>query len=282
MTRVPLTVWRTLAMIAVTVVAWAPARADAQTATAEQQFNTICLPCHTIGEGRRVGPDLQGVGQRRTVQWLLAFISSPQKMISSGDPVAVQLQREYTVVMPDLPLSQDAVREILAYIESGVRTRSLAAVPERTATPEDIRRGQDLFQGHLRFSNGGPTCNSCHHVRNDAVIGGGVLARELTAVFGRLGAPGIQAILGRPPFPVMEAAYRDKALTADEVFALVSFLQDADQHQAFQQPRDYGVRLLYSGAGGFAVLMGLFALFGRRRRKHPVFHDVFERQIRSQ
>ena len=151
----------------------------------------------------------------------------------------------------------------------------------RAATPEDIRKGQGLFQGTIRFANVGPACNSCHHVRNDAVIGGGVLARELTTVFGRLGAPGVQAILGRAPFPVMEQAYMGRALTEDEVVALVGFLQEADRQQAFQQPRDYGFKLFYSGTAGFVGLMGLYALFGRGRKKHPVNHKIFERQVKT-
>lgn len=281
MTRGVLAVGRALTTTAVVLVAWPPADAGAQ-AGGEARFEALCAVCHTIGGDRLVGPDLKDVTVRRSEEWLLAYMASPQRMIDSGDPVAVQLQEEYGLVMPDFPLPEAEIKEILAYIATGGNAGSAApAVPRRAATPEDIRLGQDLFQGHVRLSNGGPTCNSCHHVRNDAVIGGGVLAVELTAVFGRMGAPGIQAILGSPPFPVMEAAYRDKALTDDEVFALVSFLQDADQHQAFQQPRDYGFRLLYSGVGGFVVLMGLFALFGRRRRKHPVYQDVFERQIRT-
>jgi len=201
-------------------------------------------------------------------------------MIQSGDPRAVARFAEFNkVVMPDAPYSEDAIKEILAYIKSDPSPPAVA--PTRPATPDDVFRGQELFQGHLRFLNGGPPCNSCHHVKNDAVIGGGVLAKELTSVFASMGAPGIQAILGKPPFPVMDEAYRDRPLTDDEVFAMVGFLQDADQHQAFQQPRDYGFRLFYSGAGVFVVLMGLCALFGRRRKQYPVNHQIFERQVRT-
>ncbi|MEO8519858.1 MAG: cytochrome c [Acidobacteriota bacterium] len=280
MTSGVLAVGRVLATIAVVLLAWAPIKAHAQTGA--ERFAAVCIPCHTIGGGRGVGPDLKGVNERRSAEWLLAYMTSPQKMISSGDPVAVQLHKEYTIVMPDFGLSPTEIREVLAYIASASGAPPTApAAPQRAATPEDIHLGQDLFQGHVRLSNGGPACNSCHDVRNDAVIGGGILAVELTAVFGRVGASGIHAILGSPPFPVMQAAYRLHPLIDDEIFALVSFLKDADQHQAFQHPRDYGLRLFYTGLIGFAVLMALFALFGRRRRKHPVFGDVFERQIRT-
>lgn len=267
--------------VAATLVILAPVIAGAQAGIGEEKFNAVCAACHTIGAGRRVGPDLQGVQERRSENWLLSFIRSPQQMISAGDPVAIQLEQEFKMVMPDPPVSADEIKEILTFIRTGGGGQSAAQVPERVATPDDVLRGQSFFQGSLRFANGGPTCNSCHHVRNDAVIGGGVLAKDLTAVFGRMGGPGIHAILGSPPFPVMEEAYRARPLTDDEVFALVAFLEDADQHQAFQQPRDYGFRLVYSGCASFAVLAGAYWLFGRRRKKLPVNHEIFDRQVKT-
>ena len=50
-------------------------------------------------------------------------------------------------------------------------------------------------------------------VNNDAVIGGGILASELTSVFSRMGDPAVRSILGNAPFPVMKTAYLDKPLT---------------------------------------------------------------------
>ncbi|MCC7133858.1 MAG: cytochrome c [Gemmatimonadales bacterium] len=266
---------------AITAAAGIPAEATAQTLTAADRFSKLCAACHTIGGGRLAGPDLKGIHERRSEEWLLRFVTSPQKMISAGDTIAVRLQKEFTLVMPDPAYSKAELQEILAYIKAGGSGPAVAAAPQRAATPEDIRKGQELFQGIVRLESGGPACNSCHHVRNDAVIGGGVLAKELTSVFGRLGGVGIQGILGKPPFPVMEEAYRDRPLRDDEVFALVSFLQDADRQQAFQQPRDYGFRLVYSGAGGFVVLLAAFWVIGRRRKTHPVNRAIFDRQVRS-
>lgn len=266
---------------AVTAVAGNPAAAGAQTLTAADRYSRLCATCHTIGGGRLVGPDLKGVHDRRSEAWLLRFVASPQKMIQAGDTIAIRLQQEFTMVMPDPPYSSAELQEILDYIKSGGSGSAVAAAPGRAATPEDVRQGQEIFQGSLRLSRGGPACNSCHHVRNDAVIGGGVLAKELTSVFGRLGGAGIQGILGKPPFPVMEEAYRDRPLSDVEVFALVSFLQEADRQQAFQQPRDYGFKLVYSGTAGFAVLLAVFWVVGRRRKTHPVNRAIFDRQVKS-
>ena len=273
-----------IAAVAVVLTAQvAPARAE----DGETMFKTICLACHTIGAGKRVGPDLKGVHEKRSEDWLVKFIKSSTKMIQSGDPDAVAIYEEYEKVpMPDAPYSEDQIKVIIAYIKKVSDEGTVVDLPQqaaqREATPEDIERGRQMFQGRLRFKKGGPACNSCHDVKDDAVIGGGVLAKELTTVFSRVGAPGVAAVLGKPPFPVMSAAYNGRALEEDEVFALVSFLQEADKQKAFQQPRDYGMRLFGSGVVGLVVLMGFFSLIWGRRKKQSVNQAIYDRQVKSQ
>src|SRR3970040_1158488 len=62
----------------------------------EVEFQTFCVACHTIGAGRLVGPDLAGVHERRSEQWLERFVASAQSMIESGDPDAVAVYEEYS------------------------------------------------------------------------------------------------------------------------------------------------------------------------------------------
>jgi len=261
----------------------------------EQLFKSACAVCHTIGSGRLVGPDLIGIHDKRPEQWLQKFVKSSQTVINSGDTDAIALFEEYNKLpMPDPPITDDQIREVLSYIkavslkqsesETPVQMEAQQIVAEEFSTPpgeEDIARGQELFQGTIKFNNGGPTCNACHDVRNDAVIGGGILAAELTTVFSRMGGTGVRAILGSPPFPVMQAAYADKALTQDEIVSLISFLQHADKEQFYQQPRDYGVGLFLSGAVGTIILYLLSSLLWRGRRKGSVNQTIFDRQVRS-
>ena len=54
-------------------------------------FSRKCTACHTYGRGVLVGPDLKGVTERHTRQWLTAWISSSETVIRSGDPAAVAL-----------------------------------------------------------------------------------------------------------------------------------------------------------------------------------------------
>ncbi len=205
--------------------------------------------------------------------------------------------RDIVVYMKKLygEADEDAQLARLAEIESAAAATSSSAVPavpadgESTATAgvkapaqADILRGQDLFQGKIRFQKGGPSCIACHHVKNDAVIGGGVLAKDLTKVFTRMGGTGVQAILGQPPFPVMEQAYKDRLLTQDEVDSVIAFLQHADQESLMQKPRDYGRRLVVVGGAGAVLLVAAYSLVWGRRKKKKVNQDVFDRQIKSE
>ncbi len=275
---------------------------------AEAFQNGVCNACHTIGGGRLVGPDLAGINQRRSRDWLVSFIRSPQSVIQNGDPNAVALLDEYNgILMPDAPISQDEILAILSYIAarstdtaSAESAPAIENVPVSVVLPatsdeppsymeesmeedtqEQIALGQALFQGEVRFENGGPTCNACHDIADDAVIGGGILARELTDVFIRMGGPGLQAILGRPPFPVMEAAYADQPLTEQEKTALVAVLRRAAESSARHMPRDYGLGLFTSGIAGAVFIFGSCSLIWRGRKKRSVNQSIFDRQIKS-
>lgn len=273
---------RMLAVLAV-LVGWSSA-GTAWAATGEENFTKLCAACHMIGGGKLVGPDLAGVSKRRSEEWLLKFIKSPKAMIDAGDVDAVALFKEFNLVMPDAAYSEAEIKDVIAFIATksgGAVAAKVEPPPVREATPAEIEKGRDLFQGVLRLKNGGAPCNSCHHVKNDAVIGGGVLAKELTTVFSTVGGPGINAILGKPPFPVMAQAYNDRPLTQEEVTALVGFLQDANKRHELQQPRDFGFRLMWSGAAGLIPLMGLFSLVWRRRKVAPVNEKIFDRQVKG-
>lgn len=264
------------------VVAAMLSASPAAVADGKKLFEGICKACHTIGGGKRIGPDLAGATKRHTKAWLQRFIKSSQTVIKSGDPAAVKLFAQFNkMIMPDAPYTPAQISDVIEYIASG-GTQAAPAAPLRAATPAEIAIGRELFQGKRRLANGGPACNSCHHVKNDAVIGGGVLAKDLTTVFTRLGGgSGVASIIGKPPFPVMSAAYKDVALKRDEIIALVGFLKDADSKHAFQQPRDYGARLALSGVGVFVGLLLLYGLIWLRRKKRSVNHDIYERQISS-
>jgi protein SCO1 len=83
----------------------------------EALYKRICAGCHTVGKGDKVGPDLAGVGNRRDRDWLLRFISNPEKLRSQQDPIALGLVASFpTVRMPPLGVSPRDAGDLLAYV----------------------------------------------------------------------------------------------------------------------------------------------------------------------
>lgn len=265
---------------------------EATTALAEDGkaiFEGKCAACHSIGKGRLLGPDLAGVSDRRPEDWLIKFIKSPDAVLKSGDAAAKALFDEYKMPMPDQALSDGQIKDVLAHIKTAGGAPAASgpaaaaqAKPVAEAHPEDIQRGQALFEGKLAFAGGGPSCNACHHVTSESTLGGGILASELTLVFSRMGQEGVRAILGSSPFPVMQAAYAGKQFSEDEVRALVGFLQHVDKEHSRHMPVEYGWRMLSAGVGGVLVLLVIYSLAGRRRKKRSVNQDIYDRQVKSE
>jgi len=118
-----------------------------------------------------IGPDLANVRDRQSDDWLISFIRSSQKVIKSGDPYATALFEEYNqVIMPDPMISDAEIMAILDYIteksKSGGQAAEYVSIIE-DATPEDLKNGKDLFEGRVRFANGGPSCISCYNGQSD-------------------------------------------------------------------------------------------------------------------
>lgn len=118
--------WREILLLLSLSLVWAGAAALAQAAPPAQSakegqaiFQEKCAACHTIGGGKRVGPDLQGVTARRDRAWLMRWIKAPDLMLAAGDPIATQLLKEYNnVPMPNLRLTDPQVEALIAYLEN--------------------------------------------------------------------------------------------------------------------------------------------------------------------
>ena len=91
-------------------------------------FKQMCAPCHTIGGGRHVGPDLKGVADRRSHDWLVDFIMSPANMLAREDPDALALAASFPgVTMPSLGLGKTTAEDVISYLRNEA-SRSSAIV----------------------------------------------------------------------------------------------------------------------------------------------------------
>ena len=96
-------------------------------------FLKACAACHTVGMGRHIGPDLEGITSRRTQDWIVRYMVAPDKMRHQNDPIAASLRRQFPgVLMPNLGLGETDARDVIAYLKA--QTKRLSA-GDQTARP---------------------------------------------------------------------------------------------------------------------------------------------------
>jgi mono/diheme cytochrome c family protein len=82
-----------------------------------------CYMCHRIGDGRAAGPDLFGVTERRTVEWLTNFLKSTSSMLGS-DPIAQALLEEYNHQrMPDFTFTDQQIQSLIHYLQDSTNRK---------------------------------------------------------------------------------------------------------------------------------------------------------------
>lgn len=79
-------------------------------------YNANCAACHKL-DRKMIGPALQGITERRDLDWLVKWIKNNQELRESGDATANAIFEEYNgSVMPAFPgLSDQDIMDILAY-----------------------------------------------------------------------------------------------------------------------------------------------------------------------
>jgi len=231
-------------------------------------FAEKCATCHSIGGGRKVGPDLLGVNQRRTQEWVENFIKSPSTAIDGGDPVANQLFKEYGIRMPELGLNASDISGLWAYLSActekgGCQPVSLGPKWGTDGNADEIASGKALFFGENRFAKGGAPCFICHNVRDAAVMGGGTLGPDLTFVYARLGERDLEPQLAGMTTPVMNAVYAATPLTDTERFELKSYFAQLSRNGTPSRKEN---NFLWLGLEGMGLALGGFVLaWGRNR-----------------
>lgn len=117
-------------------------------ASGESIFKTNCKTCHEIWKVR-IGPALNGVTERRSVEWLIPWIKNSQAMIAAGDETAVALWEEYNqTVMTAYPsFSDEDILATLAYIKA--ETAKGEPVEETVVTTAGEGGGDAISSSYL-------------------------------------------------------------------------------------------------------------------------------------
>lgn len=246
------------------------ARADSGKELFEQQ----CAGCHTIGGGDSGGPDLKGITAKRPAEWLVRVIAEPDKLTAEKDATQLELIKKYGMEMPNVGISQDDARKIVSFLQegkgaagadttAGAGASTASEAPKQAevvVTPELLATGRALFTGKQPFANGGAACVSCHALRYPG-INGGVLAADLTGLYGKMGENGVRGVLKSLSFPVMKKIYAERPLNDEEITALTALFKDAaaKEHKASDP---YPL----AGLGFFALCIVAAILFKRRIR----------------
>lgn len=234
---------------------------------AAMYFQNKCMSCHTVGLGDDVGPDLKGVTKRRDKKWLIRFIQESQTLVEEGDPIANELFVKYkNKKMPDQEISDDEVEEILQYIDSGKVKAAVEKLKSALdANPFEIEKGRKLFVGDLSFSNGGPSCLSCHTAGDAGYLGGGGLGPDLTNVYTSYNDKGLSKVIRKVNFPTMVRLYKKHPLKDDEAYQVKSYLWSVDR--AKKEDHGYAKKFFFLGLIGFILVLGIFDLTWKGRIK---------------
>jgi nitrite reductase (NO-forming) len=78
-------------------------------------FESKCLACHSLGQGKKLGPDLAGVTKHRKDDWLTRWLKSPEEMLKTDEHAKAMLKEYNNIPMPNQSLTDTEIRQFLKY-----------------------------------------------------------------------------------------------------------------------------------------------------------------------
>jgi|GEM_PF-16049 len=158
-------------------------------------FDRMCVGCHSVGGGPRVGPDLAHIGEKRTTEWLKEWMKDPMAMVAKDADAKAVYEKWNKVPMPPQGLTDTQVNQVFAYIaaNSGPAKTPVLTMTDTNGLPVNLGAGG---------SKDGD--------------------------FGPPQGPEIEAVLTSPPFvpPAPDRDYPAKVIVHLEVLELVKPISD--------------------------------------------------------
>lgn len=174
-----------------------------------------------------------------------------------------RLLRSAGILIVDVQWRRSALAflTVVAAISIGRAEAQNTALPSPVGTGSpDI--GRALFQGQIRFKNGGPPCGACHRFAGLPFPNGGSMGPDLTNEYSRLGPDGLSAALETLYFPTMVPLFASHPLTADEQTDLAAFIKTGTRQRG-EMPVAAGLGV--TAIIGLLILAAITWIAGRRR-----------------
>jgi nitrite reductase (NO-forming) len=92
-----------------------PAPNEPEAVQGKLAFESKCLACHSVGQGKKLGPDLLGVTKRRSDGWLAKWLKAPEKMLETDADAKAMLKEFNNIPMPNQSLSDAEIRQYIKY-----------------------------------------------------------------------------------------------------------------------------------------------------------------------
>jgi cytochrome c oxidase cbb3-type subunit 3 len=110
---------------------------DDAVAKGEQVFQAICSVCHKMGE-QVIGPDLTGIHDRRSPEWIKGFIKNSAKMIAAGDKDAVEVFEKFNktqMLAFESTLAEADLDAVVAYLKGAKAPVAVVTPPTPITDP---------------------------------------------------------------------------------------------------------------------------------------------------
>jgi nitrite reductase (NO-forming) len=88
---------------------------DPEALRGKTDFESKCFACHSMGHGKKLGPDLAGVTRHRDDQWLTRWLKSPETMLKTDEHAKAMLKEHNNIPMPNQNLTDAEIRQYIKY-----------------------------------------------------------------------------------------------------------------------------------------------------------------------
>lgn len=76
-----------------------------------------CMGCHMIGK-KMAAPDLNGLYERRSVEWVRTWLKTPEPMFETDEAVKAMVKEYNGLKMPNMKLTDAQIDQVMHYIAS--------------------------------------------------------------------------------------------------------------------------------------------------------------------